>query len=61
MVVGQVNDTAGIWTTVTLNEQMLVKQIFVAVHVTSVVPTLKGLPLAGVQPVNVPPLTTGST
>jgi len=56
---GQVIASAAICATVTLNEQVLVAQTLVAVQVTAVAPTPKLVPLAGEQPVSVPPLTVG--
>jgi hypothetical protein len=60
MSAGQVMTTIAIAVTVTLKEQMLVPHRFVAVQVTVVAPGLNVLPLAGVQPASVPPLTVGA-
>src|SRR5438105_2646522 len=49
----------GLRVTATLNVQVLVPHAFVAVQVTTVVPTGKTLPLAGVTLWSVPPVTTG--
>ena len=50
---------AGICTTTTLNEQMLVPQAFVAEQVTVLVPMAKLLPLGGEHAKRPPPVTTG--
>jgi hypothetical protein len=56
---GQVIASAAICATVTLKEQVFVEQRLVAVQVTAVAPRPNVLPLDGVQPVSVPPLTMG--
>jgi hypothetical protein len=56
---GQVIASAAICATLTLNEQVLVEQRLVAVQVTAIAPKPNVLPLDGVQPVNMPPLTVG--
>ena len=57
---GQVMVGKGIWSTTTLNVQVLVKHELVAVQTTGVEPTLKTLPLAGMQLRKVPPKTVGA-
>ena len=56
---GQVRVAAGICVTVTLKEQVLEPQAFVAVQVTMFVPRGNALPLAGRQRSSVPPVTAG--
>jgi hypothetical protein len=56
---GQVIASAAICATLTLNEQVFVEQRLVAVQVTAVAPKPNVLPLEGVQPVDMPPLTVG--
>ena len=57
---GQVIASGAIWAPEMLNEQVLVAPRVVAVQVTGVLPRPKLLPLAGAQPIHVPPLTVGS-
>ena len=56
---GQVMESATAREAVTLNEQVLVEQRFVAVQVTGVVPKANALPLAGVHSRKAPPVMVG--
>ena len=60
MLLGQVMIAGATGRTVTVNVQTLLPQAFVARHVTVVVPMGKQEPEGGVQPVKVPPTTTGA-